>query len=119
MRIIVKRYLPSEWKADLKEKIENKEIRTWEFVMDGGHERLLHTGDKQYRDVVIKFVPPTEEDKHKKLKYTQFVPIICENVKSEEERDIAKSHLGIVLGRFAEVLNCHYAGVVKTYQILL
>lgn len=45
MRIIVDGYLPSEWKKDLKQKIKDKEIRTWKFIKEGDHERLSAGGD--------------------------------------------------------------------------
>lgn len=119
MRIIVDGYLPSEWKEDLKERIKNKEIRTWMIVKDDGYDRLLHIGDEQYKDVVIRLVGPSNEEKKKGAKYTHFEPTVRENVKGKEEKEIAKSHFGIVLGRFAEVLNCHYADSVKKYQTVL
>lgn len=119
MKIKVDGYLTSKWKESLKVKIKNKEIRTWMFVDDGGFERPLHTDDEQYEDAVIRLMPPIEEDKNKNLKYTRFVPTVRENVTGKEKKKIAESHFGIVLGRFAEVLNCHYADIVKKYQTLL
>lgn len=116
MRIIVDNYLPSYWRQDIKKKIKNNEIRTWEFVTDGEHERLLHTGDEQYADVVIKLVQPTKEEQSKGVKFTHFVPIVRETVKDKEAKKIAEKHFGIVLGRFAEVLNCHYFDTIKEYR---
>lgn len=119
MRIIVDGSLPSEWKKDMKARIKDNEIRSWEFITEEDHERLLHTGDEQYEDVVIRLVPPTKEEQMKGCKYIQFVPTIRKTVKGKDERKIASNHLGIVLGRFAEILNCHYADTVKKYQTLL
>lgn len=115
MRIIVNGYLPNEWKKELKEMIKKDEIRTWEFVMDGGYERLVHTGDEQYEDVVIRLIQPGENEIEKGVKYTHFVPAVRESVKGSDKIEVAKSHFGIVLGRFAEVLNCHFPEI-KNYR---
>lgn len=115
MKIIVNGSLPKEWKETLKEMMKRNEIRTWEFVMDGGYERLVHTGDKQYEDVVIRLVQPGKDEIGKGVKYTHFIPAVRESVKGEEEIEVAKSHFGVVLGRFAEVLNCHFPEI-KNYK---
>lgn len=115
MKIIVDGKLPKEWREDLKEMMASKKIVTWKFVKDGGIDRLVHTGDKQYEDVVIRLVPPGKDEQDKGIKYTQFVTTVKESVKGEEEIEVAKIHFGVVLGRFAEVLNCHFPEI-KNYR---
>ena len=118
MRIIVDGYLPSEWKKDLKQKIKDKEIRTWKFIKEGDHERLLHIGDEQYADVVIRLIAPKEKEQLQGVKFTHFVPTVLETIKEKEAIKIAEQHLEIVLGRFAEVLNCHYLDAIKDYRTI-
>lgn len=115
MKIIVNGSLPIEWKKALKEMIASKKIVTWKFVKEGEYERLVHTGDKQYEDVVIRLVQPGKNEIEKGVKYTHFIPAVRESVKGEEEIEVAKSHFGVVLGRFAEVLNCHFPKI-KNYK---
>lgn len=115
MKIIVDGNLSKDWKNALKRKFESKEILTWKFVNDGEYERLVHTGDKQYEDVVIKLLQPKEDDIKKGVKYTHFEPDVRESVKGADNIEVAKSHFGIVMGRFAEVLNCHFREI-KNYR---
>ena len=119
MRIIVDGILPSEWRKDLSLKIKNNEIRTWKFIVEDGHHRLLHTGDEQYKDVVIRLIAPSKEELKNGIKYTHFVPTVLTTIKDKDDKSVAEGHLGIVLGRFAEILNCHYAKLVKNYQTVL
>lgn len=116
MKIFVDGYLPKEWKDSLKKKIKNNDIRTWTFVIDDEYDRLLHTGDSQYNDVVLRIVGPSDEVQKKGTKYTYFEPTIRESITDAKACEIAKTHFGIVLGRFAEVLNCHYADTIKNYR---
>lgn len=115
MKIIVDGKLPKEWKENLKEMMRSGEVRTWEFVKDGGYERLVHTGDKQYEGVVIRLIQPSDDERKTGVKYTHFMPVVRESVKGEEEIEVAKNHFGVVLGRFAEVLNCHFPEI-KSYK---
>lgn len=115
MKIIVDGKLPKEWKEDLKKMMKSRKIITWEFVREGEFERLVHTGDKQYEDVVIRLVPPRKDEQDKGIKYTQFMTTVRESVKGADEIEVAKNHFGVVLGRFAEVLNCHFPEI-KNYR---
>lgn len=115
MKIIVDGYLPKEWKENLKKMMKSEEIRTWEFVKDAGYDRLVHTGDKQYEDVVIRLIHPSDDEIEKGVKYTHFMPAVRESVKGADEIEVAKNHFGVVLGRFAEVLNCHFPEI-KNYK---
>lgn len=115
MKIIVNGYLPNEWRKALKEMMASRKIITWAFVKDGGFERLVHTGDEQYEDVVIRLVQPGKDEIEKGVKYTHFMPAVRESVKGADEIEVAKNHFGVVLGRFAEVLNCHFPEI-KNYK---
>jgi len=118
MKIKVKGYEPKDFRKSLKDKIENNEIRTWEFIQEGRYQRLLHTGDDQYSDVVVRLVAPSEEDAKNGILYTEFIPSVRETVKNKKDISTAISHFGVVLGRFAELLNCHYPEIGEYKTIL-
>lgn len=85
-------------KDRIKKMIEDNEIRTWEFVQEE-FPRLMHNGDEQYEDVVLMF--KSKEGKNS----VDIVPKVRDGV---EDKDTAESHFGVVMGRFAELLNCHF-----------
>lgn len=104
----------STLKAEIKKKIEAEEILTWEFVVEEDRSRLMHTGsERQFDDVLLRFVT-SHVDGQECLKIVPKVKIgLMGNEKTE-----AESHLGLVLGRFAELLNCHFAEI-GSYETIL
>ena len=104
----------STLKADIKKKIETKEISTWEFVVEEKRSRLMHTGrERQFNDVLLRFVT-SHVDGHECLKIVPKVKIGLMGYAKTE----AESHLGLVLGRFAELLNCHFVEI-GSYETIL
>lgn len=101
-------------KADIKKKIETGEILTWEFVVEENRSRLMHTGsEKQFDDVLLRFIT-SHVDGQECLKIVPRVKIGL----TVNEIAKAESHLGLVLGRFAEILNCHFTEI-GTYETIL
>lgn len=111
MYILIKESACPNLKHDISSMIDNHLIRTWEFVIEEGKKRLQHTGDEQYGDVVIRFINTHLEGET----YFKILPTIKVDAGDKES---AESHLPIVLGRFAELLNSHFVGIGK-YQTIL
>lgn len=104
----------STLKADIKKKIEVKEILTWEFVVEEERSRLMHTGsDRQFDDVLLRFVT-SHIDGQECLK---IIPRVKIGLTGSDKTE-AESHLGLVLGRFAELLNCHFTKI-SSYETIL
>lgn len=104
----------STLKADIKKKIEAKEILTWEFVIEEERSRLMHIGsEKQFDDVLLRFVT-SHANGQECLKIVPRVKIGLIGSKRTE----AESHIGLVLGRFAELLNCHFTEI-GSYETIL
>ena len=92
--------------------IDEGKIKTWEFVIDDGKRRLHHKGeDHQYSDVVLRFLNSHDEGGL----FIKVRPSIKSGVKDEAK---AQSHFGLVLGRFAEVINCHFPEIGSYTTIL-
>ena len=96
-------------KERIRKMIKDGEVLTWKFVTEENHSRLMHTGDKQYEDVVLKFLTKEGENN------VTIEPKVRDGVK---DTDTAKNHFGVVMGRFAELLNCHFADI-KTYKTII
>lgn len=100
------------FKSEIKKLIEDGAIETWEFVLEEEHSRLMHIGSsKQYNDVVLRFITTYIEG----VGCLKVLPTVKKDAK---DIDRAKEHLGIVLGRFAEMLNCHFTGI-GSYETIL
>ena len=95
-------------KDRIKKMIEDNEIRTWVFVREE-YSRLMHDGDEQYEDVVLMFKSKEGENS------VDIVPKVRDGV---EDKETAESHFGIVMGRFAELLNCHFPDL-ESYKTFL
>ena len=92
--------------------IDDGEIKTWEFVNDDGKRRLKHIGvDGQFDDVVLRFLNSHDEG-------GLFIKIRPSVKSGAPDEEIARSHFGIVLGRFAEVINCHFPEMGSYITIL-
>ncbi len=101
-------------KADIKNKIETGEIDTWKFVIEDERTRLMHiTPDKQYEDVLLRFITTHSEGPE----CLKIVPKVKNNICAEDRQE-AENHLGVVLGRFAELLNCHFLEI-GAYETIL
>lgn len=112
MYILVNAEKCPDFKKRISDMIDEGEIRTWEFIIEGGKRRLLHKGDDdQYSDVVLRFLNSHDEGGP----FIKVRPAIKEGVVDE---DRAKSHYGLVLGRFAEVINCHFPEIDSYTTIL-
>ncbi len=112
MYILINAEKCSDFKKRISDMINEGEIRTWEFVIEEGKRRLMHKGDdEQYSDVVLRFLNSHDEGGQ----FIKIRPTIKLGVKDEEK---AKSHFGLVLGRFSEVINCHFPEI-GTYTTIL
>ena len=98
-------------KSEIKSQIDNGEIRTWKFVLEEERTRLMHIGENnQYGDVVLRFIT-THDEGVECLKILPTVKLDADDIET------AKSHFGVVLGRFSELLNNHFEeiGYYETY----
>ena len=111
MYILIRKSFCPNLKIKIMDKIESSAIRTWQFVVEEEKERLMHTSDEQYEDVVLRFIKTTREG----ILYTKVLPTVRAGV---QDVDKAESHFGIVLGRFAELLNCHF-NYIESYETVL
>lgn len=104
----------SSLKADIKKKIAAGDIETWKFVLEDDRFRLMHIGsDNQYNDVLLRFITTHSEG----TECLKIVPKVKNDVTGKSRQD-AERHLGIVLGRFSELLNCHFQEIGKYETIL-
>lgn len=112
MYILVNADKCPDFKKKISDMIEEGEIKTWEFVIDDGKRRLKHkSDDKQYDDVVLRFLNSHDEGGA----FIKIRPFAKTGTKDTEK---AESHFGIVLGRFAEVINCHFPEIGSYTTIL-
>lgn len=111
MKIRVEGMTNNVMRKRIEKMIKDNEIRTWEFIEEDGYKRLMHNCDDQYKDVVLRFLTKKEEN------YVIIEPKIKDGIDKKEEKETAESHFGIVMGRFAELLNCHFPqlGSYKTF----
>lgn len=109
MKIVIEGIDNKALKDRIKQMIKDKNVLTWKYIVEDEHERLMHTGDEQYEDVVLKFLSKKGENK------VTIEPKVRDEVKDTET---ANSHIGVVMGRFAELLNCHFSDI-KTYKTYL
>ena len=101
-------------KADIRKKIEAGEIETWKFVTEDDRSRLMHIGsDNQYDDVLLRFITTHSEGSE----CLKIVPKVKNDVTGKSRHD-AEKHLSLVLGRFAELLNCHFQEIGEYETIL-
>ena len=91
MKIVIEGIVNTAMKTRIKQMIKDKEILTWEFVIEEKHSRLMHNGDEQYEDVVLMFKSKKDENS------VDIVPKVRDGV---EDKDTAESHFGVVMGRF-------------------
>lgn len=97
-------------KSEIRKLIDDGKLLTWQFVLEDNRTRLMHIGDNnQYNDVVLRFVTSYYEGGE----CLKILPTIKNDATDKEK---SKSHFGIVMGRFAEVLNNHFEkiGVYET-----
>ncbi len=109
MKIVIEGIVNTTMNARIKQMIKDKQILTWEYVIEDKRTRLMHTGDKQYEDVLLTL--RTKEGENK----VTIEPKVKEGVKDTET---AQAHFGVVMGRFAELLNCHFDDI-KSYKTFL
>jgi len=109
MKIVIEGIVNTAMKTRIKQMIKDKEILTWEFVIEEKHSRLMHNGDEQYEDVVLMFKSKKDENS------VDIVPKVRDGV---DDKDTAESHFGVVMGRFAELLNCHFPDL-ESYRTFL
>lgn len=102
MYILVNANKCPDFKKRISDMIDDGEIDTWEFIEEDNRRRLMHkSSSEQYSDVVLRFLNSHDEGGL----FIKVRPTVKIGVKDEEK---AKSHFGLVLGRFAEVINCHF-----------
>lgn len=112
MHILVNAQKCPDFKKRISDMIKEGEIITWEFVIDEGKRRLLHKGENgQFADVVLRFLNSHDEGGQ----FIKVRPSIKTGVKDEKT---AQSHFGLVLGRFAEVINCHFPEIGSYTTVL-
>lgn len=100
------------FKSEIKELIENGSIDTWTFIIEDERTRLMHIGSSnQYNDVVLRFITSYLDG----VKCLKIVPSVKNDSQDTEN---AKNHFGIVLGRFSEMLNCHFTEI-GSYETFL
>lgn len=111
MYILIKN-VDHTFKSEIKRLIENNTIDTWKFVLEEERTRLMHIGSSnQYNDVVLKFITSNIEG----VESLKIVPSIkCDT----QDKEKAAGHFGIVLGRFSEMLNCHFKKI-GSYETFL
>lgn len=111
MYILIKKSLCPHLKMRISRLIDVDEIDTWEFVNEDGRRRLKHTvNNGQYNDVVLRFINTLVDGE-------SFIKILpTKSIGSQGHED--NSHLAIVLGRFAELLNVHFVEIGH-YQTIL
>ena len=69
----------------------------------------MHKGDEQYEDVVLMFKSKKDENS------VDIEPKVRDDV---EDIETAESHFGVVMGRFAELLNCHFPDI-ESYRTFI
>lgn len=104
----------SSLKADIKRKIEAGEIETWKFVMEDDRLRLMHkSSDNQYDDILLRFITTHSEGPE----CLKIAPKVKNGVAGKRKQE-AEDLFGLVLGRFAEMLNCHFPEI-GAYETIL
>lgn len=104
----------SSLKADIKRKIEAGEIETWKFVVEDDRSRLMHkSSDNQYDEILLRFIT-THSLGPECLKIAPKV----KNDVADKRKEKAEALFGLVLGRFAELLNCHFPEI-GAYETIL
>lgn len=112
MYILVRTSLCPDLKKQIGNLIDEEEIDTWQFIVEDGKRRLMHKpSDCQYDDVVLRFITTIVDG----VSYIKILPTIRTGVENQMR---AKMHKGIVLGRFAELLNTHF-DVIDQYTTIL
>lgn len=109
-------------RKEIRKRASNHEWSTWDTVevttSDGTKvKRLIHTppNDDQYKVVQIKLYNPPEKDKKKNPTYLQLIPEVTDKELTKEQ---AEEKVGMVMGRFCEILN-RYFPALKEYHVLL
>ena len=109
-------------RKEIRKRASNHEWSTWDTVevttSDGTKvKRLIHTppNDDQYKVVQIKLYNPPEKDKKKNPTYLQLIPEVTDKELTKEQ---AEEKVGMVMGRFCEILN-RYFPTLKEYHVLL
>lgn len=99
-------------KSEIKKLINDGKLPTWQFVTEDERSRLMHIGeDNQYNDVVLRFITSYYEG-------GECLKILPTVKNDAADKSKAKMHFGIVLGRFAELLN-NYFEKIGTYETML
>ena len=111
MYILIKKALCPTLKHDIVEMIDAKKLHTWSYVEEEERKRLIHVGDDQYQDVVLRFINTSKDGQ-------QFLKILPSVKLGAKDQKLAKQHFGVVLGRFAELLNCHFQ-VIASYETVI
>lgn len=99
-------------KSEINKLIEDKKLNTWQFITEEDRTRLVHIGeDNKYSDVVLRFITSYVDG----VDCLKIVPSVR---KDTNDTKTAQSHFGIVLAKFSEVLNSHFAGI-GSYETVL
>lgn len=105
MYILIKTSLCPELKKQIREMIDEGIINTWTFITEEGKRRLEHSSSSgQYDKVVLRFINTFIDG-------VSFIKIIPTTKVGEADHDAAEDQKGIVLGRFAELLNTHFSEI--------
>lgn len=112
MYILVSAEKCPDLKKRISDMIDEGEINAWEFIIENGKRRLQHKGeDNQYSDVVLRFLNSHDEGGL----FIKVRPTVKEGTTDAEK---AKKQFGLVLGRFAEVINCYFPEIGSYTTIL-
>lgn len=101
-------------KSSIQNLIETGQIKTWEFIVEEERRRLRYIGDEnQYADVVLRFITSYYDG----MECLKIVPTIRKATPRNNQK-IAEKTVGIVLGRFSELLNTHFIEI-GSYETML
>ena len=112
MYILIKTSLCPELKKQIWEMIDVGEINTWKFIKEDGKRRLEHTSSLGHYDkVVLRFI-------NTYIDGVSYIKIMPTTKVGETDHDAAEKQKGVVLGRFAELLNTHFSEI-GSYETVL
>lgn len=111
MFILIRKSQCPNLKSDIIKMIDAHQLKTWGYIEEEERYRLVHTGDDQYNDVVLRFINTSKDGQQ----YLKILPTVRLDA---EDTELAETHFGVVLGRFAELLNCHFA-MIGSYETVL
>lgn len=111
MYILIKKIICPNLKSDIIKMIDAHQLSKWDYVEEEERRRLVYIGEDQYNDVVLRFINTSKDG----LQYLKILPTVRLDA---QDRELAEKHFGIVLGRFAELLNSHFT-MIGCYETML